>query len=154
VKPQRFHHGMGRPPEPRVRIEPRNRTFGSEGRGSPPELLPAVELLWVPVGKKAIQAIIDNYATHKHLKVYQRLAQHPHWMFHFIPPQHPGPTRSKTSSPSSRASASSAACFDLLLICRSPSTESLPRQTSIPNLSSEPQTQNACSPLSNAESKR
>jgi transposase len=40
--------------------------------------------LWVPVGK-VIQAIIDNYATHKHPKVYQRLAQHPRWMFHFTP---------------------------------------------------------------------
>ena len=35
---------------------------------------------------------------------------------------------------SSRASASSAACSDLSLICRSPSTASSPRQTSIPNL--------------------
>jgi hypothetical protein len=41
VKPPTIYHGMGRPPAPRVRIEPRNRTFGSERRGSPLELLPA-----------------------------------------------------------------------------------------------------------------
>jgi hypothetical protein len=69
-------------------------------------------------------------------------------------PQHPGSTRSKASSPSSRASASSAACSDLSFICRSPSTASSPRQTSIPNPSSGPPTQNACSPLSNGGSKR
>ena len=51
-------------------------------------------------------------------------------------------------------SASSAACSDLSLICRSPSTASSPRQTSIPNPSSGPPTQNACSPLSNGGSKR
>ena len=28
-----FAHDMGRPPAPQVRIEPRNTTFGSEGRG-------------------------------------------------------------------------------------------------------------------------
>jgi transposase len=35
--------------------------------------------------RKAIHAIIDNYATHKHPKVRQWLARHPHWTFHFIP---------------------------------------------------------------------
>jgi hypothetical protein len=33
----------------------------------------------------AIHAIVDNYATHKHAKVRQWLAQHPHWTFHFTP---------------------------------------------------------------------
>jgi transposase len=32
-----------------------------------------------------IHAIVDNYATHKHSKVRQRLARHPRWTFHFTP---------------------------------------------------------------------
>ncbi len=35
--------------------------------------------------RKAIHAIIDNYATHKHPKVCQWLARHPRWTFHFTP---------------------------------------------------------------------
>jgi transposase len=35
--------------------------------------------------RKAIHAIVDNYATHKHPKVRQRLARHPRWTFHFTP---------------------------------------------------------------------
>lgn len=38
----------------------------------------------VPVGK-IIHAIADNYATHKHPKVIQWLADHPRWVFHFTP---------------------------------------------------------------------
>ena len=38
----------------------------------------------VPAGK-AIHAIVDNYATHKHPKVRQWLARHPRWTFHFTP---------------------------------------------------------------------
>jgi transposase len=38
----------------------------------------------VPVGK-VIHAILDNYATHKHPKVRQWLANHPRWVFHFTP---------------------------------------------------------------------
>ena len=34
---------------------------------------------------KAIHAIVDNYATHKHPKVRRWLAQHPRWTFHFTP---------------------------------------------------------------------
>ncbi len=34
---------------------------------------------------KAIHAIVDNYATHKHPKVKQWLARHPRWTFHFAP---------------------------------------------------------------------
>jgi hypothetical protein len=37
-----------------------------------------------PAGK-TIQAIVDNYATHKHPKVRQWLARHPRWTFHFTP---------------------------------------------------------------------
>ena len=35
--------------------------------------------------RKAIHAIVDNYATHKHPKVRKWLAQHPRWTFHFTP---------------------------------------------------------------------
>jgi transposase len=38
----------------------------------------------VPVGK-IIHAIADNYATHKHPKVIEWLADHPRWVFHFTP---------------------------------------------------------------------
>ena len=34
---------------------------------------------------KAIHAILDNYATHKHPKVRAWLARHPRWTFHFTP---------------------------------------------------------------------
>jgi transposase len=32
---------------------------------------------------KAIHAVLDNYATHKHPKVQRWLADHPRWLFHF-----------------------------------------------------------------------
>jgi transposase len=35
--------------------------------------------------RKAIHAIRDNYAIHKHPKVRRRLARHPRWTFHFTP---------------------------------------------------------------------
>jgi len=35
--------------------------------------------------RKAIHAIVDNYATHKHPKVQNWLARHPRWTFHFTP---------------------------------------------------------------------
>ena len=38
----------------------------------------------MPKGK-AIHAIVDNYATHKHPKVKEWLARHPRWAFHFTP---------------------------------------------------------------------
>lgn len=38
----------------------------------------------VPAGK-AVHAILDNYAVHKHPKVRQWLERHPRWMFHFTP---------------------------------------------------------------------
>jgi transposase len=38
----------------------------------------------VPAGK-LIHAIADNYATHKHPKVSEWLADHPRWVFHFTP---------------------------------------------------------------------
>jgi transcriptional regulator with XRE-family HTH domain len=38
----------------------------------------------VPAGK-VIDAIVDNYATHKHPKVLEWLADNPRWTFHFTP---------------------------------------------------------------------
>jgi len=38
----------------------------------------------VPAGK-AVHAILDNYATHKHPKVIEWLGRHPRWTFHFTP---------------------------------------------------------------------
>jgi hypothetical protein len=35
--------------------------------------------------RKAIHAIVDNYATHKHPKVRAWLVRHPRWTFHFTP---------------------------------------------------------------------
>ena len=35
--------------------------------------------------RKAIHAVVDNYATHKHPKVREWLARHPRWTFHFTP---------------------------------------------------------------------
>jgi transposase len=35
--------------------------------------------------RKAIHAVFDNYATHKHPKVREWLARHPRWTFHFTP---------------------------------------------------------------------
>lgn len=34
---------------------------------------------------KAVHVILDNYATHKQLKVRAWLARHPRWTFHFVP---------------------------------------------------------------------
>jgi len=38
----------------------------------------------VPAGK-AVHAILDNYATHKHPKVIEWLGRHPRWTLHFTP---------------------------------------------------------------------
>jgi transposase len=38
----------------------------------------------VPVGK-VVHVILDNYATHKHPKVWQWLSRHPRFVFHFTP---------------------------------------------------------------------
>ena len=38
----------------------------------------------VPAGK-LIEAVVDNYATHKHPKVRAWLQRHPRWTFHFTP---------------------------------------------------------------------
>ena len=38
----------------------------------------------VPAGK-LVHVILDNYATHKHLKVRAWLKRHPRFVFHFTP---------------------------------------------------------------------
>ena len=38
----------------------------------------------VPAGRR-IEAVVDNYATHKHPKVKAWLERHPRWTFHFTP---------------------------------------------------------------------
>ena len=38
----------------------------------------------VPAGK-TVEAVVDNYATHKHPKVKAWLERHPRWTFHFTP---------------------------------------------------------------------
>src|SRR6187397_1222046 len=35
--------------------------------------------------RKAIHAVVDNYATHKHPRVQKWLTRHPRWTFHFTP---------------------------------------------------------------------
>ncbi|SFE79711.1 DDE superfamily endonuclease [Methylobacterium sp. yr596] len=45
--------------------------------------LNTVEAAVTPV--KLIHTILDNYGTHKHLKVRAWLAWHPRWIFHFNP---------------------------------------------------------------------
>ncbi len=34
---------------------------------------------------KLVHVILDNYGSHKHLKVRAWLARHPRWTFHFTP---------------------------------------------------------------------
>ncbi len=38
----------------------------------------------MPAGK-VIHTILDNYGTHKHLKVMAWLDRHPRWIFHYTP---------------------------------------------------------------------
>jgi transposase len=38
----------------------------------------------IPAGR-LIEAVVDNYATHKHPKVKAWLQRHPRWTFHFTP---------------------------------------------------------------------
>lgn len=47
------------------------------------KFLNAVERV-APAGK-IVNIILDNYATHKHPKVLEWLADHPRWVFHFTP---------------------------------------------------------------------
>jgi hypothetical protein len=58
---------------------------------------------------KIIHAIADNYATHKHPKVTDWLADHPRWSSISPRPRHPGSTPSKASSPPLPAGVSGAA---------------------------------------------
>ena len=50
------------------------------------EFIRFLNVVDAPVPKrKAIHAIVDNYASHKHPKVREWLEQHPRWTFHFTP---------------------------------------------------------------------
>jgi transposase len=50
------------------------------------EFIRFLDTVEVQVSKrKAIHAIVDNYATHKHPQVREWLARHPRWTFHFTP---------------------------------------------------------------------
>ena len=105
--------------------------------------------------RKAIHAIVDNYATHKHPKVRAMAGAASRDGPSTSPrPRHPGSMPSKASSPSSPDDASSAACSDPSPNSRPPSTASSQKPTPIPNPSSGPPIPNASSPLSNEGSKR
>jgi transposase len=64
----------------------------------------------VPTGK-AIHAIVDNYATHKHPKVREWLDRHPRWRFHFTPTSASWLNAVEGFSPNSPSGVSNAACF-------------------------------------------
>jgi transposase len=105
--------------------------------------------------RKAIHAIVDNYATHKHPKVRRWLARAtPVGRSTSRRRARPGSTPWKASSPSSRNGASRGACSDPSRNCRQPSTASSPRPTTTPSPSSGPPSPKRSSPLSNAGSKR
>ena len=107
----------------------------------------------VPVGK-VIHAIVDNYATHKHPKVRQWLARHPRWTFHFTPTSASWLNAVEGFFAKLTRQRLKRGVFRSVIDLQVASTASSPRQTSIPNPSSGPQTQNACSPPSNEGSKR
>jgi transposase len=107
----------------------------------------------VPAGK-VIHAVVDNYTTTNIQRcgsgwrdIRAGLSTSPR-------PRHPGSTRSKAFSPSSRVSGSSAAYSSPSLTCNSPSTASSPIPTQTPNPSFGRPIQNGSSPLSNVGSKR
>jgi Homeodomain-like domain/DDE superfamily endonuclease len=107
----------------------------------------------VPAGK-VIHVVVDNYATTNIRRCgngWRDIRAGPSTS---PQPRHPGSTRSKGFSPSSRASGSSAAYSSPSLTCNSPSTASLPIPTPTPNPSFGRPIQNVFSPLSSAGSKR
>ena len=104
--------------------------------------------------RKAIHAVVDNHATHKHPKVREWLARHPAGPSTSLRPPHLGSMRSRLSSPSSPEGDSFAASSDPSAISRSPSTASSWKSMPNQNPSSGPQIPTASSPLSNAGNKR
>jgi transposase len=91
----------------------------------------------VPAGK-LIEAVVDNYATHKHPKVRAWLERHPRWRFHSRPPPDRGSTRSRRSSPRSPASAFDEAASIRSSTCRRPSIAISPSTTPSQSPSSGP----------------
>ena len=85
----------------------------------------------VPVGK-VIHAVVDNYSTHKHPRYADGWRVIRVGRSTLPRPPRPGLTLSKASSPSSRASALSAASSNRSLTCNSPSTASSPIPMPIP----------------------
>jgi hypothetical protein len=76
----RHHHDVRNPQHPR---QPIGRNMRRHPHQAFIRFLNTVEEQ-TPVGK-VIHAIVDNYATHRHPKVRQRLARHPSWTFNFTP---------------------------------------------------------------------
>ena len=77
----------------------------------------------MPTGK-LIEAVVDNYATHKHPKVKAWLKRHPRWTFHFTPTSGSWLNAVKKSSPSD-PKAHPARQFPIRWsICRPPSSAS------------------------------
>ena len=104
--------------------------------------------------RKDIHAVVDNYATTSIPRCVNGLPSILAGRSTSLQPRHPGSMPSKASSPSSQADASSAARSPPSPTSRPPSTASSKRPTHIPNPSCGPPIPNACSPLSNAGSKR
>ena len=104
--------------------------------------------------RKAIHAIVDNYATHKHPKSKngsQNTRAGPSTS-RLLPP--PGSMPSRASSPNSPTGASSAACSDRSPSSKSPSSASSQRPMPNPDPSFGPRAQAASSQLSNVGNKR
>ena len=102
--------------------------------------------------RKAIHAIVDNYATHKHPKVRRWLARHPRWTFHFTPTcaSWLNAVERLFAKLTKRRLKRAVPIPDL----RRRSTASSPRPTKIQSHSSGAPTPTRFSPLSNAGSKR
>jgi hypothetical protein len=75
----------------------------------------------VPAGR-VIEAIVDNYATHKHPKVKAWLARHPRWTFHFTPTSGSWLNAVETFFSALTANPSGAAASTPSSACRPPST--------------------------------
>ena len=104
--------------------------------------------------RKAIHAIVDNYATHKHPKVREWLAQHPRWTFHFTPTSASWLNAVESFFAKLTTSASAAAYSDPSPNSKPLSSASSPRPTPIPSPSSGQHAQTVSWPLSNVGSKR
>ena len=128
LQTSRHHHAVRRPQHPR-----RHRHRPQHAAPSPPGVhsLPQHDRGAGP-GRRKIHAIVDNYATHKHPRVRQWLARHPRWTFHFTPTSASWLNAVEGFFASSRAVASSEACSDPSLTCKSPSTASSPRHNTDP----------------------